>query len=118
MRHQPKYAVTAAMIAHTEMKRKLFTTPSVQHIYDGNRKRMTVDALLRGKHKERWKKSTSTEIGRLAKGDIHGESATDTIEFICKSDVPTGEKVTYAQFVCDYRSLKPEPYRIRCVLKY
>ena len=27
-----------------------------------------------------------------------------------------GEKVTYAQFVCDHRPKKPEPYRVRCVV--
>lgn len=116
MRHHPKFAVAATMIAQTKMKRKLFATPSVQHIYDANGKRMTVDVLLRGKDSKMWKKSMSMEIGTLAKGNIHGVSATNNIEFVYKNDIPTEEKITYAQFVCDYRPLKPEPYRIRCVV--
>ena len=56
------------------------------------------------------------ELGRLAQGNIHGVSVTDTIEFILKKDVPDGEKVTYAQCVCDHRPLKFEQYRVRIVV--
>lgn len=56
------------------------------------------------------------EIGRLAQGNIHGVQSTDTIDFILKSQVPEKEKVTYTQFFCDYRPLKPEPHRVHCVV--
>ena len=56
------------------------------------------------------------ELGRLAQGNIHGVLATDTIDFIYKSDVPLGEKVTYAQCVCDHRPLKPEEFQVRSVV--
>ena len=55
------------------------------------------------------------ELGRLAQGNIHHVSATDTIDFISQSDVPLGEKVTYAQCVCDHRPLKPEPFCV-CIV--
>ena len=31
-------------------------------------------------------------------------------------DLPATKKVTYACFVCDYRPLKPEQYRVRLVV--
>ena len=56
------------------------------------------------------------EIGRLAKGNNHGVTATDTMDFIPYTLVPPGTKFTYATFVVDYRPLNPEPTRIRCVV--
>ena len=38
---------------------------------------------------------------------------TDTIDFIYQNQVPTDKDVTYATFVCNYRPLKQEAYRIR-----
>ena len=38
------------------------------------------------------------------------------IDFIPYTLVSTGTKVTYASFIVDYRLLKPEPNRIRCVV--
>ena len=34
-------------------------------------------------------------------------------QFFKKEEVPTGRTVTYANFVCDYRPLKSEPYQLR-----
>ena len=53
------------------------------------------------------------ELGRLAQGNKYNVSSTNTIEFIHLHQVPTKEKVTYAQCVCDHCPLKPEPHRIR-----
>ena len=58
----------------------------------------------------------SMEIGRLAQGNDYGITVTDTIDFIPYTLVLPGIKVTYATFVADYRPLKPEPTRIRCVV--
>lgn len=58
----------------------------------------------------------SMELGRLAQGDKYGVKATNCIDFIPFSDVPTNTKVTYANFVADHRPLKPEPDRIQCVV--
>ena len=58
-------------------------------------------------------KSLSNEWGRLANGNKYNAKATNTIELIARTQVPTGKKVTYATFVCDYRPLKKEPFRVR-----
>ena len=55
-------------------------------------------------------------MGCLAQGNDYGVKATDTIDFIFKHQVPSTAKVTYANFVCDHRPLKPEPDRIRLVV--
>ena len=56
------------------------------------------------------------ELGRLAQGNKYGVQSTDTIDFIFPHEVPKGEKVTYAQCVCDHRPLKPEPVRVQIVV--
>ena len=38
---------------------------------------------------------------------------TNTRELIRKEEVTTGRTVIYANFVCDYRPLKSEPYKVR-----
>ena len=105
-----KFSTAAAAI----MQQELFK-PVVNHIYDKHGNRQTLRKLLTGTDKKRWNKCVSMEIGRLAQGNIHGVVHTDTIKFIFKEEIPTDEKVTYAQFVCDHRPNKPELYRVRCV---
>jgi hypothetical protein len=90
--------------------------PTVNHIYNKNGKKETIDSLLRGPNKEVWKKAVSNEFGRLAQGNIFGVTATDTIDFIHKHEYPSNRDITYASFVCDYRPLKSEPYRCRIVV--
>jgi hypothetical protein len=41
---------------------------------------------------------------------------SDTIDFIFKSEVPKGKKVTYANFVCDYCPLKAEQFCVRLTI--
>ena len=74
-------------------------------------KRETADTLLHGKDKEVWNKAVSNEIGCLAQGNKYGVKATDTIEFIARAQVPNNKKVTYAQFVFDFRLHKTEQHR-------
>ena len=62
--------------------------------------------------KPKWEIGLSNEIGRLAQGIGDGVSGTDTIDFIRKSEVPANKKVTYANFICDYRLLKTEPHQV------
>lgn len=88
----------------------------MKHINNEYGKRLTIDNLLTGKDADIWNKALSMEIGQLAKGNKHGVQFTKTISFINKEEVPSGEKVTYAQCVCDYRPLKPEPYRVQMVV--
>ena len=47
---------------------------------------------------------------RLENGIDNQVQETNTIEFIIKEEAPTGSTVIYANFVCDYRPLKPKPY--------
>ena len=94
----------------------IFSSPSSMHIYDETGKKMSIDKLVNGTDKHIWIKSLSMELGRLAQGNIHGVTSTDTIDFILKQDVPLNEKVTYASCVCDHRPLKPEKYRVRIVV--
>ena len=55
-------------------------------------------------------------MGRLAQGNMHGVKSIDTIDFISGKDVTSDQKVTYASFVCDYKPLKDESYRIGLVV--
>ena len=86
----------------------------IQNIYTDTGKKETMDTLLSGPNKKIWTTALSNELGRLAQGvgsDIRG---TDTIVFIPKCDVPSTNKVTYGNFICDHRPLKThEPYRVR-----
>jgi hypothetical protein len=83
------------------------------HIFNSQGKKETMDSLLAGDDSTIWTQALSNELGRLAQG-IHGRVvATDTIDFIQRSEVPTGKKVTYGNCICDYRPLKSEPYRVR-----
>ena len=83
-------------------------------------KKETLATLRAGPSKNIWDKSLANEIGRLAQGVGKRRKVdekiigTNTILFITKDQVPSGRKVTYANFVCDYRPLKTEQYRVRC----
>ena len=56
------------------------------------------------------------KLNRLAQGNKYGVKSTDTVDFITKYEVPIISKVTYTNFVCDYRPLKSEPHRLRLVV--
>ena len=86
---------------------------SVNHIFDEFGKKQSMDKLLNGPDKDIWWKAIGNEFGRLAQGIGSRVLSTDTIDFICKNEVPQGRKVTYGSFVCDHRQLKAEPYRVR-----
>ena len=77
---------------------------------------MTIIELLNGNNCKVRNKSMSNELGSLAQGNDHGVKHTETIKFINKTQVPKGKKVIYANFRADHRPLKPEPFRIRCVV--
>ena len=84
----------------------------MHHIYDVNEKKQYMEQLLKGDTKYVWKKRTSNEFGWLSQGYKHRVKPTDTIDFIRKQYVPENKKVTYSRVVCDYRTLKLEPYRV------
>lgn len=101
--------------ARTNVAIKNCNHPVPAHIYDTTGKRQTIKNYWTGKIQPAGKKM-SMEIGRLDQGNDYGVTAMDFIKLIYKKDVPREKKATYAQFVCDYPPLKPEPYRIRCVV--
>jgi hypothetical protein len=61
-------------------------------------KHQELNTMLR--YKIKWMRSTANEIHRLYK--------TNTIRFICKSDMPPGCKATYGPFVVDIKEHKEE----------
>jgi len=89
------------------------TLPVVNHIYNDAGQKQSLDQLLRGPDKDIWTKSASNEFGRIAQGNVQGVTFQDAIDYIPKSAVPEDRDVTYASFVCDYRPLKSDPYRVR-----
>ena len=87
------------------------------HIYnDETGRRETIDTLRQGPNKDIWETALAREWGRLAAGTVDNPTGTETIEFIHKSELPGDRDVTYASFVCDYRPLKDDPYRVRIVV--
>ena len=110
-RHQATQNLVAQLV---------FSTPSLQsafHVYNPESgKKESLDSLLMGPERDRWLQAASNEFGRLAQGNKYGVTATDTIDFIPQSAVPSDRKVTYGSFVCDYRPLKEDPYRVRLVV--
>ena len=89
---------------------------SINHIFDQYGNKQTLDSLLTGPTSDIWLKALSNELGRLTNGNIHGVTPTQCMQFIAHNKVPTNKKVTYANFVCDHRPLKAEPWRIRLVV--
>ena len=94
----------------------MYEPSMLNHIYDEQGKKLTILQLLNGSNKKVWNRSMSNELGRLTQGNDFGVKHTNTMQFIHKHEVPRGKKVTYANFRADHRPLKPEPYRIRCVV--
>jgi hypothetical protein len=82
------------------------------HLFDKNGKKETIDTLFAGPARKVWDRALSKEFGHLAQGIDDRVVATDTIDFIHKSDVPSTKIVTYGNCSCDYRPLKSEPYRV------
>ena len=58
-------------------------------------------------------KAVGNELGRLANGIDNQVIVTHTIQLIRKGEVTRSCTVTYAQFLCDKRPLKSEPFRVR-----
>lgn len=76
--------------------------------------RQSLDMLLANPNTEpTWSPGVENELGRLAQGFDNRVDGTNTIYFIHRHEVPTDRKVSYSNFVCDYRPLKSEPYRVR-----
>jgi hypothetical protein len=86
---------------------QLIFAPHINHIYDDiTGRRESIESLFSGKYKLLWDKAVSNEFGRLAHGNKHGVSFTDTITFIAKNLVPLNKRATYASFIFDLKPLK------------
>ena len=76
-------------------------------------KKETIDTLLMRGDSNTWWKAVVNKHGRLANEVDNRIRATNTTKLIRKEEVPKGRTVIYAHFLCDYRPLKLELYRIR-----
>lgn len=92
------------------------TSSLINHIYDDNGNKLSLEKLLVGEDSNRWKKALSNELGRLTQSSDADVASADAMDFIFHHEVPNGSKVTYANFVCDHRPLKDEPWRVRLVV--
>jgi hypothetical protein len=92
---------------------QVFDLQRLLHLYNKLGKKETIDTLLAGPRSSTWWNAVANELGRLANG-VHGRvRATNTLRFIPRSAIPSDRQITYANFICDYRPLKSEPYRVR-----
>ena len=65
--------------------------------------------------KKNWITSLSNELGRLAQG-IGTVKGNNALNFIPRHKIPKGNKVAYANMVCDHRPLMKERFRVRLTL--
>ena len=70
----------------------------------------TTDSSICGDKGKTWKQSLRNELGLLSQDKKNVVNGTDTIDFIPRSDIKQGRDIMYANFVCNYRPLKYEPY--------
>jgi hypothetical protein len=83
-------------------------------------KQGSLKKLLHGPDADTWKRGLANEWGRLLPHGIgitrpppEWIDGTGTIFFIAKTQVPTGRKITYANFICTIRPQKAETHRVR-----
>ena len=85
----------------------------MNHVFnDITGRRETLSKLLKGDMTATWTTLLANEWGHLTKGIKNRVVGTDTIDFIQKSEIPKGQKVTYGNFVCNYRPLKTEQWLV------
>ena len=89
----------------------------LNHIFDDNGKKLSIDVLLKGQKAATWHQGLDNELGRLSNG-LSGTTivGTNTIDFITKDKIPKGACITYANMVCDERPLKKEQHRVRLTI--
>ena len=69
-------------------------TEVVQHIFDDNGNKLSIDDLLKGSMKDIWSNALKREFGRLSNGIPKELLGTNTIGFVLKSSIPKGRKIT------------------------
>ena len=50
-------------------------------------------------------------MGCLTQSNVTNVCCTDAMDFIRPNSIPSSQETTYANFVCDYRPLKPKKWR-------
>ena len=75
-----------------------------------------MDKLINGEQKDLWTQIMSNELVRLAQVNGAVVKANDCVDVINHKDSPNDINMNYANFVCDYRPLKSDQYRIRLVV--
>ena len=88
---------------------------TVNHIYDQHGIKLSLDYLLRNNPNHQYQ-ALRTEFGRLTQSNDTGVGCTKAMNFINHLQIPSDKKVTYASFVCDYRPLKSEQWRVHLVV--
>ena len=95
-----KKSAVRQLVAH-----HIFAHPQINRVLNEiNGRRETLSTLLTGDMTETWATSLANKWGRLTKCINNIVVGIDTIDFIHKSEVPEGHKVTYGNFVCDYQN--------------
>ena len=111
MVHNPKYKDFTTNFVQKQVKLLL-----AQPVLDPNTgKYLEYRDLLKHpdeKFRKLWIEAMCKELGRLAQGYKNGE-ATNCIEFIHPSQIPSNKKPTYARIVAELREQKADPHRIR-----
>ena len=79
----------------------------INHLYDNKGVKQTLDILLANPKTEPiWAPGVENERGQLAHGFQNHATGTDTIFFVNKNEIPKDRKISYANFVCNYRTFK------------
>ena len=89
----------------------------LNHIFDDKGNKMNMDKLLLNTRTSSvWGPALENELGRLSQGFKNRVKAQDAMDFITFAEIPQDRKVTYANFICDYRPLKTEKFRVRMTI--
>ena len=72
---------------------------------------------LHAQYPFKWETSFSNKIGLLAQGvGTNMENLNQELTFLTINQVPTWQKITYANPVCDYCPRKDDPYWVRLII--
>ena len=79
----------------------------INHIYNNEGKRQSIDKMLQSENTHIWSHSLSNETVTIVQGTRNIQD-NEIVNYIPKSKVPTGAIVVYSNFICDFKPLKTE----------
>ena len=89
----------------------------ISHLYHPVTRAKEAYDYLRTQYPVKWETSFSKKIGLLAQGVVTlMKDENEKIFIIPINQVPTRQKITHANLVCDYRPRKDDPYRLRLTI--